>query len=355
MNLPLFSWMHPALEIRETGRYGNGVFATRSLAKDEILIVMGGYILTIVDENRLTGVVADKPIEISDRFSIGPRTPEDLHRMPQHYVNHSCDPNAGFKGQLFLVAMRAISPGEEIAYDYAMVMHPSPKSAAIFSMQCHCGSSQCRGRVTEDDWRKPELQARYDGYFQWFLQDKIERLRNRENYCEQSISWLHPALEIRRTRGGRGIYARESIPAGRKLAVCGGYVMRITDEPSLANFGADFALQIDEEFVIGAYGETDMDDAQYFNHSCNPNAGLCGQIGLVAMRDIGAGEEVTFDYAMVIADAPGIPPYAFECRCGSVLCRGTVTDRDWRLPELQSRYAGYFSWHVAGLIGRHYP
>jgi hypothetical protein len=173
----MFSWMHPGLEIRETGRYGKGMFATQNFGKDEILMVMGGYILTVEDENRLTGIVADKPIEISDRFSIGPRNPEDLPRMPQHYVNHSCQPNAGFKGQIFLVAMRPISTGEEITFDYAMVMHSSPKSTVIFCMQCCCGSPSCRGIIAEDDWQKPELQKRYDGYFQWFLQTKVDNLR----------------------------------------------------------------------------------------------------------------------------------------------------------------------------------
>lgn len=172
----MFSWMHPALGIRETDRYGKGVFAKTALAKNEILMVMGGYILTIEDENHLTGVVADKPIELSDRFSIGPRNPDDLARMPQSWINHGCDPNCGFKGQIFLVAMRDIAADEEIACDYAMVMNSSPDSDSYFSMTCHCGSALCRGVVKEDDWQRPELQARYDGYFTWFLQEKIRRL-----------------------------------------------------------------------------------------------------------------------------------------------------------------------------------
>ncbi len=352
MSAPLFSWMHPTLEIRETGRYGKGVFATVDLAKDEILIVMGGYILTIEDENRLTGVVADKPIELSDRFSIGPRASADLPRMPQHYVNHSCQPNAGFKGQVFLVAMCAISVGEEIVYDYAMVMHPSRDSSSYFTMLCRCGSPACRGVIAEDDWRKPELQACYDGYFQWYLQDKIERLRREENPCPPPLLAPHRPRSPTDRGGGRGVFARESIRAGAKLAMFGGYVMRIGEEPSFAESATDFALQIDDEFVFGSKHAADVDDADYFNHSCDPNAGLQGQIGLVAKRDIAPDEEVRFDYAMVLADAPGLAPYDLTCRCGSELCRGTVTDRDWRLPELQRRYAGYFSWYVTGRIAR---
>ena len=92
------------------------------------------------------------------------------------------------------------------------------------------------------------------------------------------FSWMHPALEIRETdRYGKSVFACSYIPADTRLAVFGGYVMRIADEPVFENIGADFALQIDDEFFIGAHSEADLDDAQYFNHSCNPNAGLRGQ------------------------------------------------------------------------------
>jgi len=170
--------MNPKLEVRETGTMGKGVFVKdERIEKDEMLFAMGGSILTIEDENLLRGVVADKPIEISEHFSIGPRNARELRRMPQHYVNHCCAPNAGFKGQIFMVAMRSILAGEEVTYDYAMVMHSNPESDTFFTMKCHCGQPNCRKIVTEDDWQIPELQHRYDGYFQWYLQEKINKIR----------------------------------------------------------------------------------------------------------------------------------------------------------------------------------
>jgi hypothetical protein len=174
-----FSWMNPKLEIKRTSKYGKGVFAKEAIKNGSILFVMGGYILTIEDENNLQGVVADKPIEISEWFSIGPRKPSDLPRMPQHYVNHSCRPNAGFQGQIFMVATRKVRGGEEIAYDYAMVMHSNKKSDTYFKIKCLCGTRKCRGYITEDDWRISELQKKYDGYFQWFIQEKINRIKMR--------------------------------------------------------------------------------------------------------------------------------------------------------------------------------
>jgi hypothetical protein len=75
------------------------------------------------------------------------------------------------------VAMRNIKKGEEIAYDYAMVMNSNEKSNSYFKIKCLCGSKNCRGYIAEDDWKIPELQKRYDGYFQWHLQKKINKIK----------------------------------------------------------------------------------------------------------------------------------------------------------------------------------
>lgn len=195
----LFSWMNPKLEVRETNKYGHanvptfkngkkvykneqgdglGVFVKENIKKNEVLFVMGGYILSIEDENNLKGIVADKPIEISENFSFGPRKPSDLPLMPQHYVNHSCNPNAGFDGQVFMVAIKPIKSGDEIAYDYAMVMHSSKDSDSLFTFDCLCDSKKCRGKISENDWKNKELQTRYNGYFQHFLQKKISKIQN---------------------------------------------------------------------------------------------------------------------------------------------------------------------------------
>jgi hypothetical protein len=40
-------------------------------------------------------------------------------------------------------------------------------------MECHCGASTCRRIVTGQDWRRPDLQEKYRGYFSWYLEQKI--------------------------------------------------------------------------------------------------------------------------------------------------------------------------------------
>jgi len=144
----------------------------------------------------------------------------------------------------------------------------------------------------------------------------------------------------------KGIFAKEPLTKDERLAIFGGHVMRVLDEPEFLDGTSDLALQIDEQFVIGTAHENELEDTDYFNHSCNPNAGFKGQIFLVAMSLVAAGAEVFRKCR------GGGQPYGFECCCGSPECRGRVTDNDWKLPELQQRYNGYFSWFLQEKIDR---
>jgi len=131
--------------------------------------------------------------------------------------------------------------------------------------------------------------------------------------------------------------------AGERLAIFGGRVFPVVEEVG------DYALQIDEDFVIDGVSVNSgefYEDTFFFNHSCEPNAGIKGQIFLVAMRDIAEGQEVTFDYAMCLHETKGAPLYRMECLCGRTNCRGVITDNDWKLPELQKKYDGFFSWYL---------
>jgi uncharacterized protein len=67
--------------------------------------------------------------------------------------------------------MRDIAAGEELTIDYGMT------DDERYEMTCHCGSKDCCGLITGFDWRKPELQKRYDRYFSWFIQKRIDLLK----------------------------------------------------------------------------------------------------------------------------------------------------------------------------------
>jgi len=154
----------------------------------------------------------------------------------------------------------------------------------------------------------------------------------------QFHSHLSPKLEARPLpeKGGWGVFAQMPVRKGELLVLWGG---RIIDEseldPTMPNF-SQRVLQIEEGLFLLAPESLEPSDC--FNHSCCPNAGFTGQIGLVAMRDIEPGEEVCFDYAM----CDGTPYDEFICSCGSETCRGNIAGEDWKRPELRERYAGYY-------------
>ena len=81
------------------------------------------------------------------------------------------------------------------------------------------------------------------------------------------------------------------------------------------------------------------------NHGCDPNLGWSGD-DLVTLRDVAAGEELLVDYAMSVSD----PAYYLRCHCPSYRCRQMVEGSDWRIPQLQQRYAGHWAPYLQSLI-----
>ena len=69
-------------------------------------------------------------------------------RHPSNFMNHSCEPNAGYDGEDHIVALRRISAGEEIRMDYGTFSF-----SFDHNFSCACGAWGCRGTVRRDDWR----------------------------------------------------------------------------------------------------------------------------------------------------------------------------------------------------------
>ena len=167
-------------------------------------------------------------------------------------------------------------------------------------------------------------------------------------------SWMNPSLEVKSSSiNERGVYALTAVKAGERLAIFGGDILLIDETCSLPEQFRFYPLQIEERFMLYMRSPSSPEDTDYFNHSCSPNAGLKGQIFLVAMRDIPAGEEITFDYCMSLSEFEGSGfSISFDCSCGASCCRRRVTQKDWLDPELQRRYKGFFSLYIQEKIDR---
>ena len=168
------SWVNPKLEAR-TSHTGSGIFALEAIAKDEVMIVWTGRILSA--EQTLTLMdTADKHyiLQIADGYY---QTPLQAGREPADWTNHSCAPNAGFgkASPICLSAMRAIGVGEEVTFDYGMC---ETDERLWEPMECMCGAEQCRGLITANDWRLHlVLWERYEGYFSPHVQKCIDAHR----------------------------------------------------------------------------------------------------------------------------------------------------------------------------------
>jgi len=140
---------------------------------------------------------------------------------------------------------------------------------------------------------------------------------------------------------GLGVHAVEVIAAGEVVAVKGGHIVDGATVAGLPEAIRDSAFPVAADLFVAAIAPAEYEGVMMrVNHSCEPNVGLGGNVLLVAMQDIAAGEELTVDYALFLAD----PGFAMACRCGTAACRGVVRGTDWMRPEVRERYRGWFSW-----------
>ena len=162
------TWRSAKIRVSDDTMAGRGVIAIDDIARDEIVAIKAGHIVTRAEIAEVTAAAGDLALQIEDNFYLAPRNLADVDDMSV-FINHSCDPNVGFRGQVVYVAMRDIRAGEELCHDYAM------ERSDDYALDCHCGSPLCRGKVSGADWQLTDLQERYRDYFSLYIHNKIER------------------------------------------------------------------------------------------------------------------------------------------------------------------------------------
>lgn len=130
---------------------------------------------------------------------------------------------------------------------------------------------------------------------------------------------------------GKGVFAAAPIEAGTRLIEYKGEriswkeaLRRHPHNPDEPNHTFYFAL--DSGDVID--GKVNGNSARWINHSCAPNCEaeeIDGHVYIHALRDIDEGEELFYDYGLVIdAKQTSKLKREYECRCGAKKCRGTM-------------------------------
>lgn len=148
-------------------------------------------------------------------------------------------------------------------------------------------------------------------------------------------AFLSPKVEVQGT-AEKFVVCTDDIYPGELVVIFGGVIISLSEMNLLPESEKKMTMQIDDSLF--SYSKI-RHDSDYINHSCNPNLGFKDSFTLISMRNISAGEEVTFDYAMCDSE----PFDEFICNCGSIACRGKVTGNDWSRPDLQNKYVGWFS------------
>jgi len=165
----LKSYLSPKTKVKKSSISGMGLFAIKPIKKGEIVSIKGGHIVDLKTSLKIEKFLGDSFVEIDDNFAIGPLEKNEVGKIMM-FINHSCNPNVGIRGEITCVAMRNIKKGEDLFFDYAML------ACSSYELKCNCGQKNCRKIITGKDWRNKKLQKKYQGFFSRYIQDKIDKM-----------------------------------------------------------------------------------------------------------------------------------------------------------------------------------
>ncbi len=139
------------IQVRRSGVHGKGVFALAPLRKGEVLIE---YVGEVIDWEEALRRHPHDPAQPDHTFYFhiddGRVIDANVGGNAARWMNHSCDPNCEadeVDGRVFIKALRAIKPGEELSYNYGLTIDERYTPALKRKFACWCGAANCRGTM----------------------------------------------------------------------------------------------------------------------------------------------------------------------------------------------------------------
>ena len=137
------------MQVRKSGVHGKGVFALKPIRRGERILEYTGQTITWPEALRR------HPHDPSDPnhtfyFSLDDGShviDAKVGGNASRWINHACEPNCKAEeaeGRVFIRALRALKPGEELFYDYGLVIDERHTPKLKKEYACRCGSQQCR-------------------------------------------------------------------------------------------------------------------------------------------------------------------------------------------------------------------
>ena len=136
------------IQVRRSGVHGKGVYALRAIAKGSRIIEYKGQVITWSEALRRHPHNPDEPnhtfyFHIDDKHVIDANVDGNAAR----WINHACDPNCRAEeidGRVFIEALRDLQPGEELFYDYGLIIDERYTPKLKKEYECRCGAPNCR-------------------------------------------------------------------------------------------------------------------------------------------------------------------------------------------------------------------
>lgn len=146
--------------MRRSDVHGNGVFAVQDLAEGETLIEYKGEIISWKEALRRHPHDPAQPNHTFYFHIDEDRVIDALYGgNASRWINHSCAPNCVADedgGRIFIKARRAIKAGEELNYNYGLVIDEPLTPELKADYPCRCGSRNCRGTLLSSDLETAE-------------------------------------------------------------------------------------------------------------------------------------------------------------------------------------------------------
>lgn len=144
----------PRVAVRNSPIHGRGVFAVTAIAKGARILEYTGERMSHAKADRLYGDLHDGSSHTM-LFAATDKVVIDATKRggPARWINHSCAPNCEAneeEGRIFIDAIRSIKPGQELSYDYNLLLEERHTAKQKRDHPCHCGARKCRHTLLGD-------------------------------------------------------------------------------------------------------------------------------------------------------------------------------------------------------------
>lgn len=150
--------MAQLIQLYKSPIHGNGVIAVAEIPAGRRLVEYVGEVITQTEATRRYGGSADDGHTFL--FTLTPNHVIDanVNGNLARWINHSCAPNCEAlvdtapgkdrrRDRIFIHSLRPIAKGEELTYDYGIVLEERHTARMKKIWQCRCGAPECTGTM----------------------------------------------------------------------------------------------------------------------------------------------------------------------------------------------------------------